>query len=49
MTLTKLGRGGGVALAVDLLNSWDELEDPADRLSVRWLRRSVWRGLQLVV
>jgi len=39
MPLTKLGRGGGVALAVDLLNSWDELEDPADRLSVRWLRR----------
>jgi predicted RNA-binding Zn ribbon-like protein len=39
MPLTKLGRGGGVALAVDLLNSWDELDDPPELLSVRWLRR----------
>jgi predicted RNA-binding Zn ribbon-like protein len=38
MTLTKLGRGGGVALAVDLLNSWDELEPEPDLLSPRWLR-----------
>src|ERR687885_1126851 len=39
MPLTKLGRGGGVALAVDLLNSWDELDDPPELLSERWLRR----------
>jgi len=39
MPLTKLGRGGGIALAVDLLNSWDELDDPPELLSVRWLRR----------
>jgi predicted RNA-binding Zn ribbon-like protein len=38
MPLTKLGRGGGVALAVDLLNSWDELEPDPELLSVRWLR-----------
>jgi|SRR5437763_12495898 len=38
MPLTKLGRGGGVALAVDLLNSWDELEPEPDLLSPRWLR-----------
>jgi predicted RNA-binding Zn ribbon-like protein len=38
MPLTKLGRGGGVALAVDLLNSWDELEADPELLSVRWLR-----------
>jgi predicted RNA-binding Zn ribbon-like protein len=37
MPLTKLGRGGGVALAVDLLNSWDELEPEPDLLSTRWL------------
>src|SRR5438105_962804 len=39
MPLTKLGQGGGIALAVDLLNSWDELHDPPELLSVRWLRR----------
>src|SRR5205085_10035417 len=39
MPLTKLGRGGGIALAVDLLNSRDELDDPPELLSVRWLRR----------
>ena len=39
MPLTKLGRGGGVALAVDLLNSWDELDDAPELLSERWLRR----------
>src|ERR687884_1199964 len=39
MPLTKLGRGGGVALAIDLLNSWDELDDPPELLSERWLRR----------
>jgi predicted RNA-binding Zn ribbon-like protein len=38
MPLTKLGRGGGIALAVDLLNSWDELEPDPELLSVRWLR-----------
>ena len=39
MPLTRLGRGGGIALAVDLLNSWDELDDPPELLSPRWLRR----------
>jgi predicted RNA-binding Zn ribbon-like protein len=39
MPLTKLGRGGGVALAVDLLNSWDELEPDPELLSSRYLRR----------
>jgi predicted RNA-binding Zn ribbon-like protein len=39
MPLTELGRGGGVALAVDLLNSWDELEPEPDLLSPRFLRR----------
>ena len=39
MPLTELGRGGGIALAVDLLNSWDELEPDPDLLSSRWLRR----------
>src|SRR5919201_2696742 len=38
MPLTKLGRGGGIALAVDLLNSWDELEPDPELLSGRWLR-----------
>jgi len=38
MPLTKLGRGGGIALAVDLLNSWDELEPDPELLSPRWLR-----------
>jgi predicted RNA-binding Zn ribbon-like protein len=38
MPLTELGRGGGIALAVDLLNSWDELEPDPELLSVRWLR-----------
>src|SRR5919204_3054093 len=39
MPLTELGRGGGIALAVDLLNSWDELEPDPELLSSRWLRR----------
>src|ERR671931_1162711 len=39
MPLTKLGRGDGIALAVDLLNSWDELEPDPELLSPRWLRR----------
>jgi predicted RNA-binding Zn ribbon-like protein len=39
MPLTELGRGGGIALAVDLLNSWDELESDPELLSPRWLRR----------
>src|ERR671922_100048 len=38
MPLTELGRGGGIALAVDLLNSWDELEPDPELLSERWLR-----------
>lgn len=39
MPLTKLGRGGGAALAIDLLNSWDEYDEPPELLSTRWLRR----------
>ena len=47
MPLTKLGRGGGVALAVDLLNSWDELDDPPELLDERWLRRYLsWHGYE---
>ena len=32
-------RGEGVAIGVDLVNSWDELHDEPDILSERWLRR----------
>jgi predicted RNA-binding Zn ribbon-like protein len=33
-------RGDGVAIAVDLVNSWDELhQDDPEKLSERWLRR----------
>jgi predicted RNA-binding Zn ribbon-like protein len=50
MPLTKLGRGGGVALAIDLLNSWDELDDPPELLSERWLRRYLeFHGVPAVV
>src|SRR5256714_3054416 len=41
MPLPKLGGGGGVALAVALLNSGDELEPDPEVLSPRWLRRSL--------
>jgi predicted RNA-binding Zn ribbon-like protein len=47
MPLTKEGRGTGVSLAVDLVNSWDELEDPQDLIEnaddVRYLLE--WHGL----
>src|SRR5919202_213610 len=50
MPLTKLGRGGGIALAVDLLNSWDELDDAPDFLSGRWLRRYLeFHGVPAIV
>jgi predicted RNA-binding Zn ribbon-like protein len=47
MPLTQRGRGTGVALAVDLINTWDELEDEPDLIEgladVRyWLD---WHGL----
>ena len=32
-------RGEGVAIAVDLVNSWDELHGEPELLSERWLRR----------
>jgi predicted RNA-binding Zn ribbon-like protein len=32
-------RGEGVAIGVDLVNSWDELHSEPDLLSERWLRR----------
>lgn len=50
MPLTKKGRGTGVALAVDLVNTWDELVDPPELIEgaddVRyWLD---WHGLHTV-
>jgi predicted RNA-binding Zn ribbon-like protein len=50
MPLTEKGRGTGVALAVDLINTWDELEDPPDLIEgpadVRvWLE---WHGFRRV-
>ena len=39
-------RGDGAAIAVDLVNSWDEYDDPPELLSSRWLRRWLeWHGL----
>src|SRR6476646_1790255 len=32
-------RGEGVAIGVDLVNSWDELHSEPELLSERWLRR----------
>jgi predicted RNA-binding Zn ribbon-like protein len=32
MPLTEAARGSGVALAVDLINTWDEFPEPHDRL-----------------
>ncbi len=48
MPLTELGRGTGVAVAVDLVNFWDELVRPPELLrdaeSLRtWLR---WHGFE---
>ena len=47
MPLTKIGRGTGLAVAVDLVNTWDELEDDPELIEgladVRfWL---TWHGL----
>ena len=40
MPLTHVGRGTGVALAVDLVNSWDELDEPPELLQdAGWLPR----------
>src|SRR5262249_20056211 len=39
-------RGDGAAMAVDLVNSWDEYDDPPELLSARWLERWLaWHGL----
>src|SRR3954453_21209776 len=32
-------RGDGAAIAVDLVNSWDEYDRPPELLNERWLRR----------
>src|SRR5262249_45774400 len=47
MPLTKEGRGTGAAVAVDLVNTWDELEDEPDLIEdVRDLRTWLdWHGL----
>jgi predicted RNA-binding Zn ribbon-like protein len=47
MPLTREGRGTGIAVAIDLVNTWDELEDEPDLIEgvadVRtWLE---WHGL----
>jgi len=40
-------RGDLAAIAVDLVNSWDEYDDPPELLSARWLRRWLaWHGLE---
>ena len=49
MPLTESGRGTGAAVAVDLINSWDELVEPAEILLdagflKRWL---AWHGFEL--
>lgn len=46
MPLTEHGRGTAVALAVDLVNSWDELVEPPELLrDVDWLRHWLgWHG-----
>jgi predicted RNA-binding Zn ribbon-like protein len=39
-------RGDGAAIAVDLVNSWDEYDDDPELLSARWLQRWLaWHGL----
>ena len=47
MPLTKEGRGTGVAVAVDLVNTWDELEDEPDLIEdIRDVRTWLdWHGL----
>lgn len=47
MPLTRQGRGTGVAVAVDLVNTWDELEDEPDLIEgVRDVRTWLeWHGL----
>jgi predicted RNA-binding Zn ribbon-like protein len=46
MPLTEIERGSGLAVAVDLINTWDELEPAPDLLrSPDWLRRWLsWHG-----
>src|SRR5215831_17464701 len=40
-------QGDGAAMAVDLVNSWDEYDDPPELLSARWLWRWLaWHGLE---
>jgi predicted RNA-binding Zn ribbon-like protein len=40
-------RGDGAAIAVDLVNSWDEYDPDPELLSVAWLRRWLeWHGLE---
>src|SRR5919199_1361140 len=47
MPLTREGRGTGVAVAVDLVNTWDELEEDPDLIEdVRDVRTWLdWHGL----
>jgi len=47
MPLTETGRGTGAAVAVDLVNSWDEYADPPELLGARFLRRWLaWHGFE---
>jgi predicted RNA-binding Zn ribbon-like protein len=40
-------RGDLAAIAVDLVNSWDEYDEPPELLSLAWLRRWLaWHGLE---
>src|SRR4051812_33348014 len=42
-------RGDGAAIAVDLVNSWDEYDRPPELLNERWLRRWLeWHGFERV-
>jgi predicted RNA-binding Zn ribbon-like protein len=47
MPLTKTGRGTGAAVAVDLVNSWDEYPEAQDLLDDQYLRRWLaWHGFE---
>ena len=40
-------RGNGAAIAVDLVNSWDEFDVPPELLDARWLGRWLaWHGFE---
>jgi predicted RNA-binding Zn ribbon-like protein len=40
-------RGDNAAIAVDLVNSWDEYDRPPELLNARWLRRWLeWHGFE---